>query len=150
MTELTGDQVVDPLASSLSTGDVHLLTSPPLYICDDCKSGFAIMTWVMREGKAGQRIGTGVRSCVVRSIYRSLLPKFFTSSCQDSIHPMYSASVSIVLTCLFSTPPGPDHPWCASGNALTYHCACVSTLWNTVRCHVRSSRSQRNARLSRR
>ena len=23
---------------------------------------------------------------------------------------------------------GPDHPWCAPGNALTNHCACVSTL----------------------
>ena len=55
--------------------------------------------------------------------------------CQDSIHPTYSASLSIVLTCLLYTPLGPDHPWCASGNALTDHCACVSTWWNTVLCH---------------
>ena len=41
---------------------------------------------------------------------------------------MYSASLSIVLTCLLYTPLGPDHPGCASGNALTDHCACVSTL----------------------
>ena len=50
-------------------------------------------------------------------------------------HPMYSASVTIVLTCLSFTPLGPDHSWCASGNALIYHCACVSTWWNTVLCH---------------
>ena len=56
----------------------------------------------------------------------------------DSIHPMYSASLSIVLTCLLFTPLGPDHPWCASGNALTYHCACVPTWWNTVLCHLLS------------
>ena len=49
---------------------------------------------------------------------------------------MYSASVSIVLTCLLFTLLGPDHPWCASGKALTYHCACVSTWWNTVLCHT--------------
>ena len=37
--------------------------------------------------------------------------------------------------CLLFTPLGPDHPWCASGNALTYRCArvYVSTWWNTVR-----------------
>ena len=57
------------------------------------------------------------------------------SKCQDSIHPMYSASLSIVLTCSLFTPLGPDHPWCASGNALTDHCACVSTWWNTVLCY---------------
>ena len=56
------------------------------------------------------------------------------SNCQDLIHPMYSASLSIVHTCLLFTPLGPDHPWCASGNALTHHCACVSTWWNTVLC----------------
>ena len=54
--------------------------------------------------------------------------------CQDLIHPMYSASLSIVPTCLLYAPLGPDHPWCASGNALTDHCACVSTWWNTVLC----------------
>ena len=37
-------------------------------------------------------------------------------------------------TCLLFTPLGPDHPWCASGDALTYHCACVSTWWNTILC----------------
>ena len=36
---------------------------------------------------------------------------------------MYSASMSIVLDCLLLTSLGPDHPWCTSGNALTYHCA---------------------------
>ena len=50
--------------------------------------------------------------------------------CQDLIHPMYSASLSMLLF----TPLGPDHPWCASGNALTSHCVCVSTWWNTVLC----------------
>ena len=44
-----------------------------------------------------------------------------TIGCQDLIHPMYSASLSIVLTCLLFTPLGPDHPWCASGNALSYY-----------------------------
>ena len=45
---------------------------------------------------------------------------------------MYSASLSIVLTCLLYTPLGPGHPWCASGHALTYHRARVSTWWNAV------------------
>ena len=49
---------------------------------------------------------------------------------------MYPASLSIVLTCLPFTPLGPHHPWCASGNALTYHCAFVSTWWNTVLCQL--------------
>ena len=44
---------------------------------------------------------------------------------------MYSTVI-----CLLFTPLGPDHLWCASGNALTYHCACVSTWWNTVLCHI--------------
>ena len=35
---------------------------------------------------------------------------------------------------LLVIPLGPDHPWCASGNVLTYHCACVSTWWNTDLC----------------
>ena len=53
--------------------------------------------------------------------------------CQDLIHPMYSTSVSIVLTCLLFTPLGPDH----LGNALISHYA---TWWSTVLC--RSSLSE--------
>ena len=34
----------------------------------------------------------------------------------------------LVHSCLIFTPLGPDHCWCTFGNALTYHCACVSTL----------------------
>ena len=32
---------------------------------------------------------------------------------------LYSAAMPTVHTCLLFTPLGPDHPWCASGNALT-------------------------------
>ena len=54
----------------------------------------------------------------------------FLASCQDMIHAFI-----VHCTCSLFTSLGPDHPWCASGNALTYHCACVSTWWNTVLCH---------------
>ena len=57
--------------------------------------------------------------------------------CQDLIYPMHSASMSIVHNCWLSTPLGPDHPWCASGNSLTYHSACVCSWWNTVLCQTR-------------
>ena len=87
------------------------------------------------------RTGTGVTVFRLRqppeafgASEASMIHRKYTWICQDLIHPMYSASLSIVLTCLLYTPLGPDHPWCASGNALTYHCACVSTWWNTVLC----------------
>lgn len=48
--------------------------------------------------------------------------------CQDLSYLMYSASISIVLHCLLFTLPGPDHPRFVSGNTLTHHCACISTL----------------------
>ena len=39
--------------------------------------------------------------------------------CQDWMYSMCSASMYIVGSCLIFAPLGPDHPECASDNALT-------------------------------
>ena len=39
------------------------------------------------------------------------------------------------------------HPWCASGNALTYHWARVSTWWNTILCQWTSLFEHRRTNL---
>ena len=51
--------------------------------------------------------------------------------CQDLIHRMYSASLSIVLACYSRHLDLTTGPWCASGNALTYHAVRVFPLGGT-------------------
>jgi hypothetical protein len=63
---------------------------------------------------------------------RNVNPPFL---CQDLLYSMYSATMSIVVSRLLFTRLGPDHPGCASGDALTDTARVSPLWWNTVLCH---------------